>query len=420
MPPHIRHDPHPRWPLAAALLLLISLAHAAAAQVVPETVTHDPPPKLTSFKSKFYTVQTNLTVEEARPIAEHMDAVFAEYSRRFASFPARNAELMPLYLLRTQKQYEGLLGSNGINAANTGGMFFIQRTIQGLATFTQGRNLSATYVVLQHEGFHQFAYSRMGTNLPIWVNEGLAQYFEDGILTQQHGMYVGLANARRLASVQSAIAHSSILDIDELLARSQDEWHQIVVAGGEGAGLQYDQSWSLVYFLIHGDSGKYKAAFEKYLTLVSQGRSSVSAFSQSFGATNNKAFRDRWIAFTEKATPDPLNISIVRMEFLGAGLKFLLERQHPMPKTLDELRQVLISFQFALTRYSPGVKIVQTAGDESLYAFPRNGQDAPFLLLEPSASGLPPRITAQGLKPEPTLVWSRDKQGNLVQDMQFK
>ena len=38
----------------------------------------------------------------------------------------------------------------------------------------------------------------------------------------------------------------------------------------------------------------------------------------------------------------------------------------------------------------------------------------------PERNDLPPRINAPGLRPEPTLVWKRDPQGALIQDIVFK
>lgn len=61
------------------------------------------------------------------------------------------------------------------------------------------------------------------------------------------------------------------------------------------------------------------------------------------------------------------------------------------------------------------------AKDPDLYRYVRhNGSAGLFRLLEPARDDLPARITAAGLRPEPTLVWSRDNDGNLVQDIEYR
>lgn len=381
-------------------------------------------PKLSTFKSRFYTVHTNLTAPEARPIAEHMDTVYLEYRRRFASFKERAKTPMNLYLVRTQADYMGLLAANEINGSNTGGMFFVQGSFQGLATFVQGRSLSATYAVLQHEGFHQFAYRHMGTGLPIWVNEGLAQYFEDGIITKA-GMTLGMANARRVNSIRAALnappsSQTSLFSLDDLLKLSNEEWRLVTTTRPQLASLMYDQAWSVVHFLIHGEGGRYRPALEKYLGLVSMGKASNRAFAEAFGADNTTAFEKRWREYALKAEPDALNQALGKMEFLGGGLRFLSENNMPAPKNIDELKKALQLIRFRFVQTWPGVRVEWNAADESAYTFVRNKVESPFQLLEPSADDLPPRLTAPGLKPEPTLIWSRDNEGKLVQDVQYR
>lgn len=424
---HNTQSRHAPLVIVTVLMVLISsLTHNARAQPNddnPRGTQNAAPPKLTSFKSRSYTVQTNLSVEEARPIALHMDAVYAEYARRFASFRALDKEAMPLYLLRKQADYEALLKSNGINATNTGGMFFVQRssikTFQGLATFVEGRSRSETYAVLQHEGFHQFAFRHIGDELPTWVNEGLAQYFEDGILTPR-GFIVGLANARRVASVRNALNENRAFNFGELLGMSSEIWRQNVSQNPQKATLQYDQSWSIIYFLIHAENGKFRPSLEQYLKLVSKKTPSRPAFTRVFGTDSEAPFYRRWSAFALDAQPDPVNIALERMNFLGAGLQFLTDRGEPAPQTLDELKQALRAIQFRMTRAWPGLQITYDASDDAIFGYPHKNTNTPFTLLEPSADKLPPRLSAPGLKPEPTLNWSRDQNGTLIQDVTFR
>ena len=123
-------------------------------------------PPLTRYTSRQYTIYTNLDREETKEFAAHMDAVFSEYKRRFANFTQHDHKAMDLYLFRTQDQYQQFLAEHDINAANTGGMFFIQEDLRGLATWTADKSRTQTFeVLLQHEGFHQFAFAYIGPDL---------------------------------------------------------------------------------------------------------------------------------------------------------------------------------------------------------------------------------------------------------------
>ena len=74
-----------------------------------------------------------------------------------------------------------------------------------------------------------------------------------------------------------------------------------------------------------------------------------------------------------------------------------------------------------LIRKTHGLTIEMAATDPDLYRYQRHdGSTGQFRLLEATRNDLPPRITAPGLRPEPTLVWSRDADGKLVQDIEYR
>ncbi len=403
-----------RWGTRVTAALAACLASSPATAVDPD--------ELSKFDSRFYTIHTNLGVDEVRPYALHMDRVFAEYGRRFSSFKTRDRRQMPLYLLRTRQDYNTLLSKFGINASASGGMFFTRRQVQGLATWVDDENRSHDYMleVLQHEGFHQFANAYIGGDLPVWVNEGLAEYFGDGLLVGS-GMKLGLATDNRVKTVRHMIRENTAIGFDELLDISSQQWHDNMLNGSPRGAMQYDQSWSIVHFLIHGDGGRYRRAFEKYLQLVSQGRLSSKAFRQAFQTEDTTAFRKRWEQYIHDLKPDPLSTAVGRLRFLARGLKYLKANNQPAPANLDALRQALQRHGFRLTSTSHGIETVKSASDESFYYFIRdNGSESRFEMLEPEAAGLLPRITAPGLRPQPTLVWHSDHSGGLESDIQYK
>ncbi|MBV8780365.1 MAG: hypothetical protein JO353_03115 [Phycisphaerae bacterium] len=66
----------------------------------------------------------------------------------------------------------------------------------------------------------------------------------------------------------------------------------------------YDQAWSMVHFLAHGDDGKYTQAFESYMRLVGRGRPSEVAWNSIFGS-NTAAFEKQWRAWWTNLPDDP-------------------------------------------------------------------------------------------------------------------
>jgi len=397
-----------RWLIAGAVALLCLIAVTAAAQ------------DLKTYQSRHYLIHTSLKPEEVRAFGKHMDTVFVQFQDRFREFQSRSIPQMPLYLLRTENEYQKFMRSQDINASNTGGMFFYSPKSQGLATWVQGRSRSQAFQVLQHEGFHQFAFNYLGQELPVWMNEGLAQYFEDAIIVGDH-MTTGHANARRVAQVQHALENKSQIDFAELIGLSTEDWNNNLRGDPDKAAMMYAQAWSVTFFLIHGEDERYQPNFARYLQKVSEGQESRLAFREAFGTSDMTPLARRWENFAIKQTPDPINTAASRMEFLGEALRFMQQKGEKTPRTLGLLRTALRSRNFVLTRNSHGLTTEMSATDPDLYRYQRrNGSTGLFRLLEPARDDLPPRITAPGMHPEPTLVWSRDAEGKLVQDIEYR
>ena len=393
--------------LAALLVLLASGEWAGGAD------------RLVTYTSRRYTIHTNLTKQQGRVFADHMDAVFDEYQRRFDQFRPRNRDPMDLYLFRTKQQYVEFLGRLGIDGANTGGIFFVRPDAKGLATWTADRPRSQVFTVLQHEGFHQFAYTYIGSSLPVWVNEGVAQYFEDGIFVRDK-MVLGWANARRVEAVKRALQEGSAVDFDQMLAMTNERWHGHVVSGSLDASLMYAQAWSMTYFMIKAKNKKRREAFETYLARLSEGGDPVQIFHDVFGA-DTAAFRRGWTKFAMNQEPDPLSTAVSRMEFLGQGLQLLHERKGKRPKSIGALRSALRKIQFRMTFSHDGQSQQVSAMDDEQYKYTRqNGTVGQFRVIESSDRAFPPQLTAAGLSPIPKLVWSRGDDGRLVAEIVFR
>src|SRR5688572_12857032 len=132
-----------------------------------------------------YWIKTDLPADEAISLAQHLNFMYAEYSKRLASMPVRVQERLNVLLFKDRRDYElTLLARFGVSAKGSGGMFFVNSAAPGgaLALWTGDLPRQRIQHVIQHEGFHQFAYSRFGNDLPVWLNEGLAEFFGESLV----------------------------------------------------------------------------------------------------------------------------------------------------------------------------------------------------------------------------------------------
>lgn len=401
------------------LLLLYLLLPASATAQSDGVIRFEPTPELTAYRSKHYRIHTNLSQRETVPYGRHMDALFEQYDKRFRGLGAKQIEKMPLYLFKTEQQYDRFLQEHDIDATHSGGMFFVTHKLQGLATWTDSRSRHQTLEVLQHEGFHQFAWHAIGPSLPVWLNEGLAQYFEQAVLDEDGRMSLGLTSRPRIERVQYAIQQNRLLPIDTLTRVTTRQWADVLRRSPDQANLLYAQAWSLAYFLIHGDDGQHQPKLIDYLKRLSNGERPNDALTMSFGKDGLQPLAGDWQRFALSQKPDDVAEAIERLTFLGTGLRLLADQGESMPDDLNSLRDTLQKYGFKLRRSEMGVTRNLSAGKDEVYRYNRGNGERPFVLLKPDQVGLPPRLTAPGLDPEPTLIWYRDSDGKLVQDIVY-
>ena len=373
------------------------------------------------FESRYYSIHHNLPSAEVKKFGKHMDLIFAEYSRRFSGLRDRRRGRMKLYLLKTRDDYERQLALFGIDGSASGGMFFYGPRGSGLATWVGDRSERQTQQVLQHEGLHQFARNYLGYRIPVWLNEGLAEYFEQAQIIKGK-VKLGIAEGWRIDRLKRAIEAGQALEFNELLNITSDRWRSNMQSGSPQGALQYTQSWSIVYFLIHGDKGRYRQAFGEYLDLLSRGRTHESAFRAAFKVRDTDNFHKRWERFVnEQLEADHYSSAIERMAFLGQGLAWLRQADLPMPATMDELRTALQERGFYVTRHTHTGEVRTDATDDALYGFEdKRGQRRAFDLAPAAIDGLPPTLSAKGLRPMPVLEWHTDEQDEVKSKMTYK
>jgi hypothetical protein len=418
----------------AIALAIVCLAGAAALAEPPRrpAAKADNPASPTlsksktyTFNSRFYKVTTDLADRAlATDIARHMDAVYAEYAARMAGFrPNPNAAVRPdermnLYVMKRQQDYLDLLADFGLNAANSGGVFFRMRNGSGLATWVEGQSRLKMYYVLQHEGFHQFADARIASGLPPWVNEGLAEYFGDAVMVKGK-LLAGRLDRERLNRMKRAVDEGAVLSFKELMNMDNRDWMERVTSGDQASSLMYDMSWSVCYSLVHGGK-QYRAALEQYLTLLNRGTNPRQAFDKVFGP-DVQSFQKAWEKGVGRMEPDAWFTSVRHLQFLAAALK-LFHEKHIEVKSFEQLKEQLIRYKFR-TEVRERDVVARGKREEKVQSLEQNfdfPNPATAELVPGDDPKLPPGLVVKGIKPTLKLSWRLDESGAVEEQIEYE
>jgi len=248
-----------------------------------------PPQGLKRYEGRYYVINTDLAGDDLREADLRMTKMAEEYKKRTEGFAGTIGHKFPFFLFRDLDDYHaagGMKGTAGVFNPNTD-------TLMAVA----GEKTSAyTWSVVQHEGFHQFARAVIGGELPIWVNEGMAEYFGDGIFTGD-GFITGYINPKRLALVKENLEQKKFKPIKEMMLLTHAEWNQ------QMSQENYDQAWTMVQFLAHAENGKYQGAFVKFMRAIATGQQWDAAWLNSFGSA--EGFERKWTDYWMKMDEDP-------------------------------------------------------------------------------------------------------------------
>jgi len=246
---------------------------------------------LTTYETRYYIIHSDLDRDAVRQAASRITAMAEMYWQRTKGFGGTIKTKFPFYLFSDPQDYYaagGIPGSAGV---------FDGERLMAIAGAAMG---DETWHVIQHEGFHQFVYAVIGGDIPIWVNEGLAEYFGQGIYTGD-GYVTGLIPPERLARLQRWLAQHKTKSIAEIMTTSHAAWN---------AGLSvvnYDQAWSMVHFLAHAHHGRYQPAFNAFIGDVSRGMKWEHAWHKDFGSGTHEfeqQWRQYWLNMPPNATAD--------------------------------------------------------------------------------------------------------------------
>ncbi|HSV12807.1 MAG TPA: DUF1570 domain-containing protein, partial [Tepidisphaeraceae bacterium] len=241
-------------------------------------------------KTRHYEIHTDLDAALVTDLANRMDVMYDEYTQRLREFhPPTDAPAMPVYLFTHEADYAALTGNMG---TNTGGIFVFGGKKTYLAAFLGDQGRDKLRHTLQHEAFHQFAYFAISHDLPIWLNEGLAQFFEEGIWTGKN-FWINQVPPERLWDLQDQIKKHKLIEFQRFLDVTPDQWHKNLSGSLAAGDLYYQQAWAMVQFLVDGSHPDYRTRLIDYLKRLHNNESPDKAFEAAF-SKNIKGFQDRF------------------------------------------------------------------------------------------------------------------------------
>lgn len=154
--------------------------------------------------------------------------------------------------------------------------FFLPGEDVNYIVLTAEGNETENYSTIFHEYTHFLTDNSLGrAKIPPWLNEGIAEYYEQFSIENDQKVTLGGLNQSHLLLLKRA----QFIPFETFFATDYYTLHRQTK---ESAQLFYAQSWLLVHYLLQGNGGARRPPFDKFVGSLIQGTNARDAFRQTF------------------------------------------------------------------------------------------------------------------------------------------
>lgn len=136
--------------------------------------------------------------------------------------------------------------------------------------------------LLYHEAFHAFLRNFLFAEhearmVPLWLNEGMAQFFENAFL-EGNTLLIGNMDSQRIGLLKGYIRDGKVIPMSQFLVADSSQFLVRDMTDLENSTIHYLQSWAIVYFLSKRYDLSQGNFFAGYVQELSAKADPVQAF----------------------------------------------------------------------------------------------------------------------------------------------
>ncbi len=257
-----------RRDVAGLFLFLILMLVAVRASASPR------PSQGVEARSAHFTVLTDSSERDARHLASQFERMHLVFHTLFPTKGDDSDPPIAVLALKDRKDMEALepeayLGKGKVDLSG----FFVRAPDKNYILVRLDAHREHAFSTVYHEYTHYML--RKAEWLPLWLNEGLAQFYENTDIDDKNA-WLGQADAERLRFLN----RNELLPITTLLAI--DERSPYYHDKQKGSAF-YSESWALTHYLIVNDRIAGTHRIHDYSQLLAQGEDAVTAARHAFG-----------------------------------------------------------------------------------------------------------------------------------------
>jgi tetratricopeptide (TPR) repeat protein len=235
----------------------------------------------TTVRSKNFTLVGNASEKDIRGVANRMEQFRAVFALLFPSVPLNSPVPNTVIVFKSDGSFKPFKPN-----PNDAGYFQPGDDVNYIALTSERSPGDQPFRVIFHEYVHLMVNNAMGEALPLWFNEGLAEYYSTFDITQQNRrVLLGDLIGNHVLFLRD----TKFLPLRTLFAV---DYKSPYYNEGNKMNIFYAESWMFMHYLLQGDGQKHRSQLAKFVDLLRAGVKIEDAFQQGFQGSIESVEKD--------------------------------------------------------------------------------------------------------------------------------
>lgn len=231
-------------------------------------------PHWLEVKTEHFTIYCDGGERQARNVSAQLERMHDLFAKLLPHATSDAGARITVLALKNRRDFQAIepaeyLGKGSLDLAG----YFLQISDQSFIALRLDAEGEHPYGVLYHEYTHYML--RHAVAIPVWLNEGIAQFYQNTDLGEKTAKFgQPAANEVLYLRQQKLIPLSTLLSVDH----NSPFYHE-----QDKGNVFYAESWALTHMLFLRDFGKHTSNLSTYVKNVTKGDDPVTAAGQAFG-----------------------------------------------------------------------------------------------------------------------------------------
>src|SRR5215471_16802821 len=243
----------------------------------------------TTVHSKNFNLVGNASEKDIRQVANRLEQFRNVFGLLFPTIPLNAPVPTTVIVFKSDSSYKPFKPN-----PNVSGYFQPGEDVNYITLTSEKSGDEQPFRIIFHEYVHLLVENALGATVPLWFNEGLAEYYSTFDIKEDNRRVI---MGDLIANHVLYLRENKFLPLRTLFAV---DYRSPYYNEGNKMNIFYAESWMLVHYLLQGDSQKHRPQLARFVDSLRAGTKIEDAFQQAF-QENIESFEKDFKAYIQSS-----------------------------------------------------------------------------------------------------------------------